>query len=138
MNTIQRTKVSDYLEQHKQEYLKQNEKGLERGSLGIFYTPDNICELINAIARIYNPETVIDICCGTGNLLSYFNDLQTVKGIDCNPDTILLAQKINPDIDFLLADTLEHNFENETYDLVLGVLPFGIRLPNKKSMSGFI
>ena len=134
MNTIQRTKVSDYLEQHKQEYLKQNEKGLERGSLGIFYTPDNICELINAIARIYNPETVIDICCGTGNLLSYFNDLQTVKGIDCNPDTILLAQKINPDIDFLLADTLEHNFENETYDLVLGVLPFGIRLPNKKSI----
>jgi len=130
MNTIQRNKVSDYLEQYKQEYLKQNRK-----TLGIFYTPDNICELIDVIARIYNPQTVIDICCGTGNLLSYFNDLQTVKGIDCNPDVISLAQKINPDIDFLLGDTLEHDFENETYDLVLGSLPFGgIRFSNRKSL----
>ena len=134
MNTIQRSKVSDYLKQYEQEYLKQNEKGLERGTFGIFYTPDNICELIDAIARLYNPKTVIDICCGTGNLLSYFNDLQTVKGIDCNPDTISLAQKINPDIDFLLGDTLEHNFENETYDLVLGALPFGVRFSNRKSI----
>ncbi len=137
MNTRQRNKVSDYLKQHKQEYLKQNKKDTDRVTvtLGIFYTPDNICELIDVIARIYNPQTVIDICCGKGGFLSYFNDLQTVKGIDCNPDTISLAQKINPDINFLLGDTLEHDFKNETYDLVLGFLPFsGMRFPNQKSI----
>ncbi len=59
MNTIQRNKVSDYLEQHKQKYLKGNEG--RSGISGMFYTPDKICELIDTIARIYNPQTVIDI-----------------------------------------------------------------------------
>lgn len=132
MNTIRRNKVSDYLEQHKQEYLKQN--GDSSGIRGMFYTPDNICELIDAIARIYKPKTVIDICCGTGNLLSYFRDLKVVKGIDINPEVISLAQKIIPNIDFVQADTLEYDFDNQTYDLVLGSLPFGIRLPSKETI----
>ena len=132
MNTIQRNKVSDYLEQHKQEYLKGNE-GKSRIS-GMFYTPDKICELIDTIARIYNPQTVIDICCGTGNLLSYFSDLQVVKGIDINTKAISLAQVVNPNISFLQADTLKYDFGNIKYDLVLGSLPFGIKLPNQLSL----
>jgi type I restriction-modification system DNA methylase subunit len=50
MNTMQRNKVSDYLEQHKQEYLKQNRESARRKVSGTFYTPDSICELIDAIA----------------------------------------------------------------------------------------
>ena len=134
MNTIQRNKVSDYLEQHKQEYLKQNRESARRKVSGTFYTPDSICELIDAIARLYNPKTVIDICCGTGNLLSYFSDLQVVKGIDINPAIITLARKVLPNIDFVQADTIEYDFNNQTYDLVLGSLPFGIRLPSKKTI----
>ena len=134
MNTIQRNKVSDYLEQYKQEYFNQNGESSGRKVTGMFYTPDNICELIDAIARIYNPKTVIDICCGTGNLLSYFSDLQVVKGIDINPEVISLAQKVLPSINFVQADTLEYVFDNQTYDLVLGSLPFGIRLPSKETI----
>ena len=127
MNTVQRNKVSDYLEQHNQEYLKKSGDSSGKKVSGMFYTPDNICELINAIARLYNPKTVIDICCGTGNLLSCFSDLQVVKGIDINPEAILLAQAVNPDISFLQADTLEYDFGVSKYDLVLGSLPFSLR-----------
>ncbi len=136
MNTVQRNKVSDYLEQHKQEYLKQNVG--RSGIRGMFYTPDKICELIESIARIYSPQTVIDICCGTGNLLSYFDDLQIVKGIDINPEAISLAQVINPNISFLQADTLEYNFGDIKYDLVLGSLPFGIKLPNQMPLEALL
>ena len=125
MNTIQRNKVSDYLEQHKQEYLKPN--GDSSGMRGMFYTPDRICELIESIARLYNPKTVIDICCGTGNLLGYFSDLQVVKGIDINSESISLAQAIHPNIGFSQADTLKYDFGDIRYDLVLGSLPFGIK-----------
>lgn len=134
MNTIQRNKVSDYLEQHKQEYLNQNWESTGRKVIGTFYTPDNICELIEAISRLYNPKTVIDICCGTGNLLSYFGDLQVVKGIDINPEVISLAQKILPSIDFVQADTLEYDFGSSKYDLVLGSLPFGLKLSNQEPL----
>jgi SAM-dependent methyltransferase/signal transduction histidine kinase len=136
MNTTQRNKVSDYLEQHKQEYLKQNVG--RSGIRGMFYTPDKICELIESIARIYNPQNVIDICCGTGNLLSYFDDLQIVKGIDINPESISLAQVINPNISFLQADTLEYNFGDIKYDLVLGSLPFGIKLLNQMPLEALL
>ena len=64
--------------------------------------------------------------------LSPDSDLQFVKGIDINPEVISLAQKVLPNIDFVQADTLEYDFNNQTYDLVLGSLPFGIRLPNRK------
>jgi type I restriction-modification system DNA methylase subunit len=134
MSTIQRNKVSDYLEKHKQEYLKQNGESTGRRVIGMFYTPDNICELIDAIARLYHPKTVIDICCGTGNLLSYFSDLQVVKGIDINPEVISLAQKVLPSIDFVQADTLEYDFGSSKYDLVLGSLPFGLRSSNQKPL----
>lgn len=134
MNTIQRNKVSDYLEQHKQEYLNQSGDSSRRKVIGTFYTPDNICELIDVIARLYNPKTVIDICCGTGNLLSYFGDLQVVKGIDINPEVISLAQKILPSIDFVQADTLEYDFGSSKYDLVLGSLPFGLKLSNQEPL----
>lgn len=134
MNTIKRNRVSDYLEQHKQEYLKQNGDSSGRKVSGIFYTPDNICELIDAIARLYNPQTVIDICCGTGNLLSYFSDLQVVRGIDISPEIISLARKIIPNIDFVQADTLEYDFGSSKYDLVLGSLPFGLRSSNQKPL----
>jgi SAM-dependent methyltransferase len=128
MSTIQRNKVLDYL--------KQNED--ISGVRGMFYTPDRICELIESIVRIYNPQTVIDICCGTGNLLGYFSDLQVVKGIDINPEAISLAKAINPDISFSEADTLKYDFGDIKYDLVLGSLPFGIKSPNQMPLESLL
>jgi SAM-dependent methyltransferase len=128
MSTIQHNKVLDYLKKN----------GDISGIRGMFYTPDRICELIESIARIYNPQTVIDICCGTGNLLGYFGDLQVVKGIDINPEAISLAKAINSDISFSEADTLKYDFGDIRYDLVLGSLPFGIKSSNQMPLESLL
>jgi len=130
MKTIQRSKVSDYLEQNVRRSGDRDRVWKTYSS----YTPDPVCELIEAIARIYNPKTVVDICCGIGNLLERFGDLQVVQGIDIDPKIISLARKINPDIHFLQSDSLEYNFGDIKYDLVLGSLPFGVKSSNKKSL----
>jgi len=101
---------------------------------GQFFTPNKIAELISVIGEIYNPKAVIDICCGTGNVLSYFKNQQTVKGIDINTEIVQLAQYINPNADFVMANTLEYDFGENKYDCVIGNLPFGARTTDKKPL----
>lgn len=117
--------------------------GLGR-EMGQFFTPSKIAELISVIAGIYNPKSVIDICCGTGNLLSYFKNLQTVKGIDINSEIVELAQYINPNAVIVATDTLKLPVDTDgqkslfdqgiKYDLVVGALPLGARTADKKPL----
>lgn len=107
--------------------------GLARET-GQFFTPNIIAELISVIGEIYQPKTVIDICCGAGNILSYFKSLQTVKGIDNNTEIVQLAQCINPNADIVVADALKYDFGDAQYDLVVGNLPFGAITSDKKSL----
>ncbi len=101
---------------------------------GEFFTPNNVAELISVIGQIYNPKTVIDICCGSGNILSYFKNMQTIKGIDINTDSIQLAQYINPNIDFSVANALDYNFDKIKYDLVVSQPPFGLMAANRRNL----
>lgn len=102
--------------------------------MGQSFTPNKIAELISVIAAIYNPKTVIDICCGTGNILSYFKSLQAVKGIDINTEIVQLAKYINPNADIVAADTLHYDFDGIKYDLVIGQPPFGLMAANRRNM----
>ncbi len=110
-----------------------NRFGLGREA-GWSFTSNKIAELISVIATIYNPKTVIDICCGTGNVLSYFKNLQTVKGIDINTEIVQLAQYINPNTEIVAADTLHYDFGDIKYDLVVANLPFNAKTSDKKSL----
>ena len=111
---------------------------------GQFFTPNKIAELISVIGEIYNPKTVIDICCGTGNVLRHFKNLKTVKGIDINTEIVQLAQYINPNADFVAANTLKLHIDTGTqkslfnegikYDLVVADLPLGARTADKKPL----
>lgn len=51
------------------------------GKRGMTVTPNNLSELIASIGKLTNPNSVIDICCGTGNILHYFKDEQGLKGM---------------------------------------------------------
>lgn len=101
---------------------------------GLLVTPNNLSELISFIGQIRKPKTIIDICCGTGKILNYFKDSQTKTGVDINFDIIQLAKFINPEIEFTVANSLEYDFKNAHYDLVIGSLPFGVRTKDKKSL----
>ena len=104
------------------------------GSMSIICTPNTIAELILAIGKVYMPKTIVDICCGPGNVLSYFSNLETIKGLEINSNTTQIAQFINPNADIINADTLKYDFGNVKYDLVVGNLPFGTRTNDKKSL----
>ena len=101
---------------------------------GEFFTPNKIAELISVIAEIYNPKSVIDVCCGTGNIISYFSSLPAVKGIDINTEIIQLAQYINPNTDIIAADTLHYDFGDTKYDLVISQPPFGLMAANRRNV----
>lgn len=104
------------------------------GQRGEFFTPNNLSELIASVGHIYNPKSIIDICCGTGNILHYFNDKQILKGIDINSNIILLAKSLNPKNEYVIADTLKYDFTNSKYDLVISNAPFGGRTQDNKSL----
>ena len=129
---LQLIKQHDY-KFDKDEVLEIYTRGFGRWG-GFFFTPNKTSELIAVIGQIYNPKTVIDICCGSGNILSYFKNMKTVKGIDINTDSIQLAQYINPNADFSVADVLEYNFGDAKYDLVVGHAPFGLMVANRRNM----
>lgn len=45
-----------------------------------------------------------------------------------------MAGSINPKIEFVAADSLQYDFENSRYDLVVGSLPFGGKTQDNKSV----
>jgi type I restriction-modification system DNA methylase subunit len=104
-----------------------------RPEFGMYFTPKKIAELFSEIGEIYTPSTVIDICCGTGNILRQFNK-KTKRGIDINNDIIKLAQYINSDVDFTVANALTYDFSNTKYDLVVGSLPFNAKTADGKPL----
>lgn len=104
------------------------------GKRGLTITPNNLCELIAQIGKLNAPKSVIDICCGTGNILHYFNGVEKIKGIDINYSIIQLAKTIHPELEFAAADTLHYDFKNSEYDLVVGSLPFGGRTFDNKPL----
>ncbi|HUC81535.1 MAG TPA: N-6 DNA methylase [Flavisolibacter sp.] len=97
---------------------------------GLSSTPNDLADLIYKISEVYAPKSVLDLCCGTGNILYNFKK-QIVQGLDINPGVIDVAKKLNPDFDFVVADSLQHDFGKRKFDMVVGSLPFGLRTSNK-------
>lgn len=104
------------------------------GELGLITTPNNLSELIALIGKLNSPKSVIDICCGAGNILHYFSGIEKLRGIDIGYNIIQLAKTIHPEIEFTAADTLQYDFENSKYDLVVGSLPFGTKTFDNKPL----
>ncbi|MFM8330389.1 MAG: N-6 DNA methylase, partial [Candidatus Methylumidiphilus sp.] len=105
--------------------------GFAGPEFGVHFTPNKIAELFLEIGKIYAPNTVIDICCGTGNILRRFNK-KAKTGIDINNNIIQLAQYIDSDANFTVTNTLTYDFGNAKYDLVVGHLPFNAKTADGK------
>jgi len=60
-------------------------------------------QLIDYVASHYgfSPDSVLDIACGTGNLISALRDMgKHVVGCDLSPQMLTVAGKRNPDVEF--------------------------------------
>jgi len=98
---------------------------------GEYYTPNDIARLMAELGRRYNPDNIIDICCGIGNILSYCDYGKEIEGIDRDIHAVKIANVINPHAKIVLGNTLEKKFDKK-YDLVFGDFPFGMRIKKKK------
>jgi ubiquinone/menaquinone biosynthesis C-methylase UbiE len=54
-------------------------------------------------ARVPEPETILDVACGTGEHLRYLPDFDRT-GLDLDPKLLGVARRKLPDVAFILAD----------------------------------
>jgi len=101
---------------------------------GEYYTPDNIAKFMAELGKIEKPKTMIDICCGVGNILFYCDYALDKEGIDLNRGAVSIAKIINPNAKISVGDSLKKTFKKK-YDLVLGDFPFGLRIRDKNKTS---
>jgi len=79
-----------------------------------------------SIARCYNPETIIDICCGTGNQLKYLRNagFTNVYGIDISPAMVKQSQNEYNTIKCDIGDAGATNYTSNSFDM--GIISFAL------------
>lgn len=105
--------------------------------LQLHTTPNNIALLFNSILRKFKFDNAIDICCGTGNILYYLQDIiDDLTGVEISENIAKLTSYFVPDINIITADTFKYPFTRK-YDLVVGNLPWGLKVKlNDKIIPG--
>lgn len=91
-------------------------------------TPNSIAKLMSHLAQKNNPQSAIDICCGTGNILYYLqNEIDDLTGVEIAENVAALTNYFIPDLHIITADSFLYPFSRK-YDLVVGNIPFGMRI----------
>ncbi len=91
-------------------------------------TPNSIAKLISHLAQKNKPHSAIDICCGTGNILYYLqNEIDDLTGVEIAENVAALTNYFIPDLLIITADSFQYPFSRK-YDLVVGNIPFGMRI----------
>lgn len=100
-------------------------------------TPNSISKLIAHLAKDSYSKSAIDICCGTGNILYYLqNEIDDLTGVEIAENVAELTKYFIPDLHIITADSFLYPFQRK-YDLVVGNIPFGMRIEmNGKRIPG--
>ena len=100
-------------------------------------TPNSIAKLIAHLAQANHPKSAIDICCGTGNILFYLqNEIDDLTGVEIVENIAELTKYFIPGLHIITADSFQYPFQRK-YDLVVGNIPFGMRIEiNEKRIPG--
>ena len=115
---MSKKKANDYKEESKEEFNKQAEKfdteNIGKHSRELY---DNIIYKLGQ----FSFTKLLDVGCGTGNLLSliYSKFNVEIAGIDLSPNMLEIARnKLGENADLRLGDSENLPFENETFDIV--------------------
>ena len=88
---------------------------------GAFYTPFNIALRMAKKTKWKPNETVIDPCCGNGNLLCAMLDLypelqeENIYGIDIDSDAIMKCKELMPYGHFKVGNCFTDKIDNEEF-----------------------
>ena len=87
----------------------------------IFSTNYDWClGFIEEVIRDYviDPKSILELACGTGNILHHFTGRYEVAGLDISTSMLEQARKKLPDVPFFQNDMVDFNLENK-YDVIL-------------------
>lgn len=103
----------------------------------LFTTPNSIAKLICRISQGKKVRNALDLCCGTGNILYYLqNETDDLTGVEIVENIAELTKYFNPELKIITADSFKYPFTRK-YDLVVGNIPFGMRIEmDDKRMPG--
>jgi SAM-dependent methyltransferase len=77
--------------------------------------------IIGAI-QTFRPKKVLDFGCGGGWLPKVLGNFECeVIGVDITQSLISSAKKVNPDLDFLVADCMRLPFMGGSFELIIGI-----------------
>ena len=94
-------------------------------------TPNTIANIISGIVRDDVFKNVIDICCGTGNILYHLKaQISDLTGVEINRNVSEITKYILPQANIINDDTFKYPFTKK-YDLVVGHLPYGTMFDNE-------
>lgn len=99
-----------------------------------YFSPGNLfmiqsreCELIRVLkesgAMLLDNKKILDIGCGKGgelrNMVKYGAVPENLHGVDLLPDTIEVARKISPNMDFNCKDASNLDYQDSSFDIVM-------------------
>jgi SAM-dependent methyltransferase len=112
-------KLSDFESFH--EYSKAK-KELE---IGQFFTPHEICREMVGLIEPGTGETVLDMCCGTGNFFNWLPDLHNAYGFDVDENAVAVARYLYPEAHVGTCDIRQYE-SVQKFDLITGNPPFNL------------
>lgn len=86
-------------------------------------TQNDISWLMAEIGHLYQPQKVVDLSCGLGNILFHI-DYCNSEGFEIDKNIVDIANFISPSIKITNVDSLEH-IHTEKYDAIISHFPFG-------------
>lgn len=113
-------KAEDFPSFH--EYTKAKQE-IENGQ---FFTPHQICRMIVDILAPKEDETVVDICCGMGNMFNFLPDISKAYGCDIDAKAVTVAKHLYPEANIQRCSMKQYQ-PQILFDCSIGNPPFNIR-----------
>ena len=76
--------------------------------------------IVNILPSDFDPKSVFEFWCGTGEILQLFSHIPTCHGIDMSSDMAQVAIDKLPNANIQTADITKYIFE-QRYDLIMGI-----------------
>lgn len=92
-----------------------------KGSKSARFYDDLIREL-----EIHPGDSVLDVGCGTGTVLSFIGSKTAIKGhgLDISPKMLEIEREKNPDFDYRVGDCVTLPYEDESMDVVMACMAY--------------
>lgn len=97
-------------------------KAKQEAENGQFFTPHHVCRLMTEILAPEDGETVIDICCGMGNMFNFLPDTACAYGCDIDAKAVAVAKHLYPEAHLERTSMMQYD-PQMTFDCAIGNPP---------------